>query len=62
VSTLLEQKMHTIEQIKGLLIDRKTGIVAKETGVSRYTIRRILRGGSCNANTLEKLSNYFEGK
>lgn len=52
--------MHTIEQIKGLLIDRKTGIVAKETGVSRYTIRRILRGGSCNANTLEKLSNYFK--
>ena len=53
--------MHTIEQLRALLKDRKTGIVAKETGVSRYTIRRILRGGMCNAGTLEKLSNYFEG-
>jgi uncharacterized protein YerC len=54
--------MHTIEQIKALLKDRKTTSVAKETGVSTYTIRRILRGGMCNAGTLEKLSKYFEEK
>lgn len=54
--------MHTIEQLRKLLSDRKTGVIAKETGVSRYTIRRILRGGLCNAITLEKLSKYFEGK
>jgi hypothetical protein len=52
--------MHTLEQLKTLLADRKTSILAKETGVSRFTIRRIVRGGSCNAGTLEALSAYFD--
>lgn len=52
--------MYTVEQVRAMLADRKSGIVAKETGISVFTIRRLMRGGSCNATTLEKLCKYLD--
>lgn len=52
--------MYTLEQVRALLADRKSGVVAQETGISVFTIRRLMRGGSCNATTLEKLCKYLD--
>jgi hypothetical protein len=53
--------MLSLEQVRLLLIDRKMGIVSEKSEVSRATIWRIRQGKSCDAQTLEKLSAYFEG-
>lgn len=52
--------MYTLEQVRLMLADRKSGVVAKEAKVSVFTIRRLMRGGSCNATTLEKLCKYLD--
>lgn len=36
--------------------------LSERIGVHPNTLYRIVNGGSCNASTLEKLSNHFEGK
>lgn len=53
--------MLSLEQVRLLLADRKMGVVAQKSGVARATIWRVRQGKSCDAQTLEKLSAYFEG-
>lgn len=54
--------MMTLEQIKQALQDRRLTIVAKRTGLSYDTIRRIKSGeGDYHISTLKKISDYLEG-
>lgn len=56
--------MLSLEQIKKKLTDRKLSVVARESGVSRVTLYRLVQPGCLSANsvTVEKLSKYFEGQ
>lgn len=36
--------------------------LSDKINVHQNTLYRIVNGGSCNAETLEKISNYLEGK
>lgn len=54
--------MLTIEQIQEQLDDRKLYEIARHSGVSYYTLWRIVRKREKNVNlsTVRKLSNYLE--
>lgn len=55
--------MMTLEQIKQALQDRRLTAVAKNTGLSYDTIRRIKSGeGDYHISTLKKISDYLQGK
>jgi DNA-binding Xre family transcriptional regulator len=58
------QKMLTVEQIKAALADRKLTFVSDATGVNRNTLSQIRNGTQTNmqTDTLQKLSDYIEGK
>lgn len=51
----------SIEQIKKGLKDRRLYVVAKRTGLSYPTIKKLADGGSfnCNIKTLIAVSNYL---
>lgn len=52
--------MRTMNEIRALLRVCKIGLVAKETGVSRGALYRIMNGGDCTVSTLETLSSFFD--
>ena len=56
--------MLTVEQIKAALADRKLTFVSDATGVNRNTLSQIRNGTQTNmqTDTLQKLSDYIEGK
>lgn len=56
--------MLSLEQIKKKLADRKLSVVARESGISRVTLYRLMQPSCMSANsvTVEKLSKYFEGR
>lgn len=52
--------MKSLQEIRAYLRVCKIGLVAKETGVSRASLYRIMNGGDCNVSTLEALSKFFD--
>lgn len=52
--------MKSLQEIRAYLRVCKVGLVAKETGVSRASLYRIMNGGDCNVSTLEALSKFFD--
>lgn len=52
--------MKSLQEIRAYLRVCKIGLVAKEADVSRASLYRIMNGGDCNVNTLEKLSKFFD--
>lgn len=50
------------DQVKVMLVDRNLTAVANAIKVDRHTLYRFLRTGKCSVVTLEKLSEYLEGK
>lgn len=57
----LMEKLLTLEQLKFMLSDKKLHVVAKSTGLSYPTIKR-LADGKCdrfNLKTITALSDYF---
>lgn len=55
--------MMNLEQIKEALQDRKLTVVADKTGLSYDTIRRVASGeGDYHVSTLQKISDYLQGK
>jgi predicted transcriptional regulator len=52
--------MISLQEIRVCLRVCKIGIVAKESGVSRASIYRIMNGGDCTVSTLEKLTEFFK--
>ena len=50
------------EEARERLKDRYLNIVSEKTGIHRQTLYRFLSGKNINATTLEKLSDYLEGK
>jgi DNA-binding phage protein len=52
----------TLEQIIKALADRRLSVVAKGTGLTRETLRRIRDGHSANPtyDTMQRLIAYFE--
>ena len=54
--------MLNLEQIKGILQDRKLTEVSKRSGVPYTTVLRVAKGRNKNVtyNTLSRLSEYFE--
>lgn len=52
--------MHNINEIRAYLRVCKIGLVAKETGISRASLYRIMNGGDCTVSTLELLSKFFD--
>ncbi len=56
--------MAELQWLRGALADRRLSVIAKETGVSEPTIRRIRDDTEANPKiqTLEKLAAYFQGR
>jgi DNA-binding phage protein len=50
------------EQIRTALEDRNLSHVAREVELTRQTLYRFIRLGKCSLTTLEKLSEYLEGR
>lgn len=55
--------MYTLEKLRQLLKDRKTGVVAEATGIHPNTISNIKNNPIYNPNydTYKKLCDYFRG-
>ena len=54
--------MAELQWIRGVLADRRLSIIAKATGISEPTIRKIRDDANANptVQTLEKLAAYFQ--
>lgn len=52
--------MKSLQEIRSYLRVCKIGLVAKETGISRAALYRIMGGGDCTVKTLETLSEFFD--
>ena len=51
------------DEIQKRLADRRISVVALRTGLSYPTIKRVADGGSdVRLSTIQRLSDYFEGK
>lgn len=53
-----------LDKIRNELLDRRVGMVAKATGISRVTIAAIRDGQVTNPqwDTVKKLTEYLEGR
>jgi hypothetical protein len=62
--TLEAQVSEELQRIRSALADRRVSVVAKKTGLSRYTITAIRDGHQENPklNTIKVLSAYLAGE
>ena len=53
--------MMTLEQVQAALSDRRLMVVAKETGLSYYTVRRVAKAEDQKVSyeTIKRLSDYL---
>lgn len=53
--------MMTLEQVQNALTDRRLPVVAKETGLSYFTVRRVAKGEDQRVTyeTIKRLSDYL---
>lgn len=49
-------------EIKAALQDMKIPPVAKKIGINQNTLYRLMNDGAVSSKTLEKISDYLEGK
>lgn len=49
----------TVDEIRARLFDRKLAVVSRQSGISRTTLYKIIKGTVPSYDTLVKLSQYL---